>query len=76
MKQELKSGSLLIHENVVLGMVIRDESCFLGIKCRTSELHPEIQSQSQHLLHSGAENDLIMVQKGHSINPETHQIHI
>ena len=64
MKQELKSGSLLIHENAVLGMVIRDESCFLRIKCRTSELRPEIQSQSQHLLHSGAENDLIVVQKG------------
>ena len=58
-----------IHENADLGTVIRDKSFFLGIKCNTSELPPDIQSQSQNLLHSGAENDLITIQKFKVVYP-------
>ena len=59
----------IIQENAVLGTVIRDSTFFLGIQCKTHEMPPDIKSASQDLLHSGEDNDLIMVQKFKVVYP-------
>ena len=54
---------LLIHENAFIGEVHFDSTFFLGINCTSPKLLPDIGSNDREVLYSGAENDLIMVQK-------------
>ena len=53
----------LIHENAFIGKVHLDSTFFLGINCTSPKLPPDIRSNDREVLYSGAENDLIMVQK-------------
>ena len=54
---------MLIHENAFIGEVHLDSTFVLGINCTSPKLLPDIGSNDREVLYSGAENDLIMVQK-------------
>ena len=59
----------IIHENAVLGKIKRAPYYYLGVECLTKELSVNIGSAAQNLLHSGADNDLIMRQKFKVVYP-------
>ena len=53
----------------MLGKVVCDHAFYLGVECSTKELEPDIGSAEQNILYSGANNDLIMVQKFKVVYP-------
>ena len=59
----------IIHENAVLGKIERAPYYYLGVECLTRELSADIGSAAQNLLHSGADNDLIMRQRFKVVYP-------
>ena len=59
----------IIHDNAVLGKIKRSDEYYLGVECQTNELPVDIGSSAQNVLHSGADNDLIMRQKFKVVYP-------
>ena len=59
----------IVHENAVLGKVELAPDYYLGVECLTKELPMDIGSAAQNLLHSGADNDLIMTQRFKVVYP-------
>ena len=59
----------ILHENAVLGKVELAPDYYLGVECLTKELPMDIGSAAQNLLHSGANNDLIMTQRFKVVYP-------
>ena len=59
----------LVHENAVLGSVLKDSDYYLGIQCNSESLPRDIGNPSEDLTYSGHANDLIMTQKFRIIYP-------
>ena len=59
----------------MLGQIINDPDFYLGIKCDSKSLPPNIGNASEDVLYSGSGNDLIMRQKFRITYPCKMEVH-